>query len=787
MARRRIWAEVAAATAAIAPLQEGLAALNPSWDAIGRVYLSLAETRRDPLRPFALLATYTGRLTAAGKPQHFPLARALKDQASQGQRESLARITHGLSAAARQAPFLRELLDSQRIFQPQALTVAMAYRFLQEVPQLEAAGLVVRVPDWWSSNRPPRPQVDVKIGDDQAKGQGLGSILDFNVQVSLGGQPLTPDEWATLKAAAEGLVFLRGQWVEADPRQLEQVLSVWRHTEALAAREGMTFAQAMRLFVADRPKLPAAGAAESAPAVSAAATRQWSRVSAGRWLTEVLAALRRPDGSAPPPLGPRFLATLRPYQQAGVAWLWRLKTLGLGGCLADDMGLGKTVQILAYLSAIKHEGGGIGPHLIVAPATLVGNWMKEAAKLAPALRLYPAHPSLTPATQLRDGPGDLDAIDVVVTSYGALQRYPWVLATKWHVVVLDEAQAIKNPDTRQTLATKALTSRQRLALTGTPVENRPLDLWSLFDFVNPGLLGSAAEFQSHVRDEADAGRGYARLSRVVKPYILRRLKTDPAVAPDLPGKTEVEVACALTPSQAAVYERIVADLRRDLPAAEGMRRKGLVLTALLKLKQVCGHPSLATGHGDYAPAGSGKLLRALELAGEIADRQEKLLVFTQFREMTQVLDRDLHRLFRRPGCVLHGETPVRERQELVDRFQTGQGPPYFVLSVKAGGTGLTLTAASHVIHFDRWWNPAVEDQATDRAHRIGQRRTVLVHKLTCAGTVEARIAALLTGKRALARDLLDGTGDGLGPLTELTDEELLDLVALDITEATCDA
>jgi non-specific serine/threonine protein kinase len=378
----------------------------------------------------------------------------------------------------------------------------------------------------------------------------------------------------------------------------------------------------------------------------------------------------------------------------------------------------------------------------------------------------------------------------VITTYGSLARLPWLAETRWRLLILDEAQAIKNPTAQQTRTVKAIDAGTRLALTGTPVENRLGDLWSLFDFLNPGLLGSARDFAALTRGLGNGGPGYGPLRRLVRPYVLRRLKTDAGVAADLPDKTELRAYCGLSPRQAALYEHAVENLASALRAADGMRRRGVILAALVRLKQICNHPAHWQGSGPWTPGDSGKLARLDELCEPIALRREKVLVFTQFREATAPLAAHLAARFGRPGVVLHGDTPVAERSRLVERFQSEDDLPFFVLSVKAGGTGLNLTAAAHVVHFDRWWNPAVEDQATDRAFRIGQRRNVLVHKFVCRGTVEERIDAIIEGKRALSRELgLDAAGGGAGEalLTEMGDRELLELVSLDIARAFGDA
>jgi SNF2 family DNA or RNA helicase len=369
-----------------------------------------------------------------------------------------------------------------------------------------------------------------------------------------------------------------------------------------------------------------------------------------------------------------------------------------------------------------------------------------------------------------------------MTTYGLLTRLRSLRQIDWRLVVLDEAQAIKNPAARQTAAIKELRAQSRIALTGTPIENRLGDLWSLFSFICPGLLGSAAEFARTVnRLNGDQGRHFAPLRNLTSPYILRRLKTDKRIISDLPEKTEVGAWCVLSKAQAALYQQSVEELAEKLRIVTGIQRRGLVLAFLMRFKQICNHPSHWLGDGAFDPAESGKFERLRELGEEIASRQEKALVFTQFKEMTGPLATHLERIFGRPGLIQHGATPVKERQYLVERFQQDAGPPFFVLSLKAGGTGLNLTAASHVMHFDRWWNPAVENQATDRAFRIGQKKNVLVHKFVCRGTIEERISCLLEEKKSLAAELLEGSGESL--LTEMPDDELLRFVALDLKSA----
>jgi non-specific serine/threonine protein kinase len=644
------------------------------------------------------------------------------------------------------------------------------------VPEIEAAGIVVRIPDWWRPRQPPRPQVQVRVGT-RGSGLGLDAMLDFAVELALDGEPLSEEDLQALAAAPSGLVRLRGRWIELDRDKLDAVLAHWRAVQRGKAGAGLSFAEGMRLLAG------AAGLGQDAAAPPEAAA-DWSRIVAGDWLRQALNDRRGAAEQADP--RPELKADLRPYQVDGVRWLLQLHRLGLGGCLADDMGLGKTIQVLSLLVLLKRAGEA-GPHLLVAPTTLLANWQAEAGRFAPGLRLLVAHPSAMPVNELAAlDRAALAGVDLVVTSYGMVPRLPWLEAAGFTLVVADEAQAIKNPGARQTRAVKAVPGRIRLALTGMPVENRLGDLWSIFDFCCPGLLGTATSFGRFAKRLAEDGdAGFAPLRNLVRPYLLRRLKSDKAVIADLPDKTELKAWCSLTRTQAALYLEGVTALEERLGSLEGIERRGLVLAFLMRCKQICNHPSQWLGDGAFAPADSGKFARLVELADEIAARQDKLLVFTQFKEMTGPLAELLARPFGRPGLVLHGGTPAKARKSLVDAFQDERGPPFLVLSLKAGGSGLNLTAASHVVHFDRWWNPAVENQATDRAYRIGQKRNVLVHKLICRGTVEEKIDALIEAKLGLSGEVVEGGGEVL--LTEMSDDALLRLVRLDLRAAEAEA
>ncbi len=776
---RGLWADLGEAFAAEhsrskLALPDFLKRLNPAWNVVGRVYFNLAENPKDEQAPFAFLATYTHRLSIHGKAQHLPLGHALRQYSSSANKDKLLSLLLPVQRAAGHCPWLREMVDSGEIFHPLRWSPQEAFQLLGDVTLLEHAGIMIRMPARWRAGRPVRPQVAATVGAQAPSSLGTDALLDFHMEATLDGQTLTRAELKQLLAGASGLALIRGQWVEVDRERLARMMDRFQRVERLAAEGGLSFAEAVGML---------AGAALGKGAAATPDDPDWSRVVAGPWLADTLRALRSPDGLAKVSPGRELKGTLRPYQEVGVRWLNLLSRLGLGACLADDMGLGKTIQVLSLLLVLRRtQRDSARPSILVAPASLLANWAAEIERFAPTLKAMIAHTSAMTGNQLKSAEtARLDGIDLVITSYGSLLRVPWFTATQWRLAVLDEAQAIKNPHARQTLAAKRLAARARIALTGTPIENRLGDLWSIFDFINPGLLGSAKTFTNYTKGLAGKPNPYGPLRELVRPYILRRLKTDRSVVADLPDKTEVKAFCQLTRGQAALYQQAVEALAEQLDDAEGIKRRGLVLAFLMRFKQICNHPSQWLGDGAWAENDSGKWTRLRELGEVIAAKQEKVLVFTQFREITAPLAAFLGGVFGRPGLVLHGETGIKRRRALVMQFQEDESVPFFILSLKAGGSGLNLTAASHVIHFDRWWNPAVENQATDRAFRIGQAKNVLVHKFICRGTVEERIDELIESKKQLSQELLEG-GAELN-LTEMKDEDLIRLVALDFNAA----
>jgi non-specific serine/threonine protein kinase len=751
-----------------------LKGMNAAWNVVGRVHFNLAENRKDAGAPFAFLATYTHKLSAQGRAQHLPLGQALREYAGAENKERLLSLLLPVQRAAESCPWLKVMVGAGEIFHPLRWSPREAFQLLGDVPVLERAGVVVRMPASWKSGRPPRPRATATLGGRPPTGLGQAALLDFRMEVSLGGEPLDAHEVKRILEGSDGLALVRGQWVEVDRDRLRGMMDRFGQAERLAAQGGITFAEAMRML---------AGAGVGDDDGAADLDAEWSGVVAGRWLAETLKALRSPEGMASVDPGAGLHGTLRPYQDVGVRWLHLVSQLGLGACLADDMGLGKTIQVLSLLLVHRRGAGARMPSLLVAPASLLANWAAEIERFAPDLTALVVHPSAMTGAEIRTlDRRRLAGVDLVITSYGSLLRIPWIGDATWHFAILDEAQAIKSPQAKQTRAAKKLRATARIALTGTPVENRLGDLWSIFDFLNPGLLGSAKQFARYAKGLAEKNHNpYGPLRELVRPYILRRLKTDRRVIADLPAKTELKAFCHLSRKQAALYQQAVDELADQLLDVEGIRRKGVVLSFLTRFKQICNHPSHWLGDGEWSEPDSGKWARLRELCEVIAAKQEKVLVFTQFREVTDPLASYLAGVFGRPGLVLHGQTAVRRRKDLVRTFQEDESIPFFVLSLKAGGSGLNLTAASHVVHFDRWWNPAVENQATDRAFRIGQTRNVLVHKFVCRGTVEEKIDDLIESKRGLTQALLEEGGEL--SLSELGDEEILRLVRLDLAAA----
>ncbi len=693
-----------------------------------------------------------------------------------------AQLVEELGRAA-EAYLLVERVLSQAEPAGMLLSAIEAHAFLRHWgPQLAERGFGVFLPDWVARRDrelglqllvhphedPDDPNVRMPSGGggtgsrpfELGSGRfGLDSLLDFDWQVAVGDLRMTREEFIRLAEQDQPLVRYQGRWLQMD------IDAMQRAALFMASKPAgrMTLADAIRTtFTASKSDtgLPVVG------------------ITGTSWIEELLEQIPATRMQASlQPVG--FQGLLRPYQLRGLDWLAFLDRLGIGACLADDMGLGKTIQLIALLLQEREKpSSSLGPTLLFAPTSVVGNWVREVERFAPSLRVLVHH-----GPQRLEGEALAEAAnrhDLVITSYALSHRdLEDLRRVVWHRLALDEAQKIKNPSAASTLAIRSLSAPHRVALTGTPIENHLSELWSIMEILNPGLLGSAGEFRERfaVPIERLADRDRAGLLRkLIQPFVLRRVKTDPQIVGDLPEKMEMRVFCNLTAEQAGVYQRITDEMLGQIDSATGIRRRGLILAALTRLKQICDHPALLTKETTGLDGRSGKCERLVEMLEEVLEEGDAALVFTQYREMGHLLEKILAERLKVETLFLHGGVPARHRDAMVARFQcpTG-GPKIFILSLRAGGLGLNLTAANHVFHFDRWWNPAVEQQATDRAHRIGQTRKVQVHKYVCLGTMEERIDRMLAEKMVLA-DQIVGTGDEW--LTNLSTEELRKTLAL---------
>lgn len=713
-----------------------------------RIFFHLVESGNENF-PFAFLATYSTK-NEEGIIRHVPLQYALTEY--KHDRDKLLGLLSCLNQAAEVSGLIGEFVENGEMFHPLQLTSEEAYRILKAIPDIEAAGIVCRIPNWWRKHTA-GVSMSVKLGEEKPSLLGLETILTMKPSLVVDGVPLTKKEIQRLLSETEGLAFLKGKWVEVDHARLERLLQ-----EMEGYQGEISLLDALRMGIG-------ASTDKEAPDVGPV-------ISNGKWLSAILTKLRTPQNIRKDAVPKSFRATLRPYQENGFTWLNYMQKLGFGACLADDMGLGKTVQVLAFLEKLR-MGNKDARVLLIVPASLIGNWQKEAAKFAPKMPVHILHGKA--AKDLGEELLEEKAF-LTVTTYGMVPRITQLEAIHWDCLILDEAQAIKNPMTKQTKQIKKLVSTTKIAMTGTPIENDLTNLWSLFDFLNKGLLGSSVEFREYCKGLSEHPEGYAKLKNMISPFMLRRVKTDKSIISDLPDKLEQIDYVDISKKQKVLYRKYVSELSSKLEGLEGMEKRGLVLASLTKLKQICNHPDQYLGQDTYAEKDSGKFEMLRSICETVYEKRERVLVFTQFKEIAEYLDDFLADIFHARGYVLHGGTKVARRGEIVEAFQGEAYVPYIVLSVKAGGTGLNLTNANHVIHFDRWWNPAVENQATDRAYRIGQTKNVMVHKLVCRGTIEEKIHELIESKLELSQNVVGAGGENW--ITELNNDELMNIFRL---------
>jgi len=728
---------------------------NPNINVVGRVFFHLVENKEEHF-PFAFMATYSTKPVKSKRAVHTPLKNALAE--FEGDEKKLLSLISTVINAAEKSTFISELLESGELFSPLKFTVEEAYTFLKEIIIYEEAGIMCRVPDWWRK-KSNSIQISVAVGEKEPSKVGLDAIMDFLPSLNIGNEEITEQELKEFLDMTEGLVQYKGKWVEINKKKLEAVLQAFDKAKNLTKDEALSLGDAMRLEL-NMNKLLDISTDEIDVSVSN-----------GQWFRMMKKTLLHPAAINKVSTVPSFHATLRAYQESGYNWLNQMSLFGFGACLADDMGLGKTVQMIAFLEYRRVHNG--GQALLILPASLIGNWQGEIEKFAPEMCYQILHKSdlkNSETLQIRDGKF------LYITTYGMAVRLEALKSRQWDILILDEAQAIKNPGTKQTKAIKAIPAKMRIAMTGTPIENRLSDLWSLFDFLNQGLLGTTKEFTNFTKGLADNTMGYAKLRKMIQPFMLRRLKTDKSIIADLPDKLEMNAYTTLSKKQIALYKQLIEQISKKLEEVEGIERKGLVLSSIMKFKQICNHPDQYLGREEYKPEYSGKFEQLREICETIFEKRERVIIFTQFREMTEPISDFLSGIFSKKGFVLHGGTPVKRRNEMVEQFNGEHYVPYMVLSLKAGGVGLNLTAANHVIHFDRWWNPAVENQATDRAFRIGQIKNVMVHKFVTKGTIEEKIDAIIEEKQKLSGDILSAGGEQW--ITEYNNEELMKIFAL---------
>lgn len=716
-----------------------------------RIFFHLVENENDDSGfPFAFLATYATK-EGKGKVRHVPLEYALTEYKED--REKLLMLLSCLNKVAEVSPLIGEFVENGEMFHPLRLTAEEAYSLLKDIPAIEEAGIMCRVPNWWK-RRASSVNMAVSMGEDKPSMLGFDTLISLQPRLEVNGMPLSREDINNLLSQTNGLAMIKGKWVEVDHKRLEQLLNQMEEQQV-----------EITLFHALKMGLPSGKQSEEADV--------GPKITNGKWLAQLLQKLRKPSSLKSAVLPKSFHATLRPYQKNGYTWLNYMDKIGFGACLADDMGLGKTVQVLAYLEKMRTADKNASV-LLVVPASLLGNWQKEAAKFAPDMKVHILHGR---GAKVLEEECRAHTAFLTVTTYGMATRIAGLKEKEWSCIILDEAQAIKNPLTKQTKEIKKLKGKMRIAMTGTPIENELANLWSLFDFLNKGLLGTSGEFGEFCKGLKSNPDGYAKLKAMVAPFMLRRLKTDKKVISDLPDKVEMKDYVGLSAKQIVLYRKYVEDLSHKLTDMDGMERRGLILASLTRLKQICNHPDQYLGQQVYAEEDSGKFEMLKDICETIYEKRERVIVFTQFKEITEQLSSYLAGIFHKKGFVLHGGTPVTQRNHIVEEFQGENYVPYIVLSVRAGGTGLNLTKASHVIHFDRWWNPAVENQATDRAYRIGQKSNVMVHKLVSNGTIEEKIDAMLESKKELAENVIGSGGENW--ITEMSNDELMSMLRLE--------
>ena len=721
-----------------------------------RVFFHLVDNN-EPEYPFAFLATYATTYSeeseaAKHKIRHLPLSYALQEFKTD--HKKLLTLLSCLNKAAEVSPLLSSFIDSGEMFHPLRLKADEAYEILKAIPLLENDGIQCRIPNWWR-RRGSSLRIGIKFQQKSPSMVGFNTLLSMVPELSVDGVALNEDEVQRILQKSDGLALIKGKWIEVDKKRLQGLLDKMK-----GYKHDVTLMEAMK--------------------IEAGTESDELSFSNEDFVSGMVAKLKNVNTITKPAIPNTVKATLRPYQVSGYAWLNMMSELGLGACLADDMGLGKTLQMLTFLEAFRLralEQKRTPRILLIVPASLIGNWENEIKRFTPKMPFTILHGR---KPQLLEQELQTQGTFLNITTYKMAARLAALQAINWDAVILDEAQAIKNAETKQAREIKKITAKLRIAMTGTPVENNLSNLWSLFDFLDKGLLGTVSEFAEFSRSINETPQGYKKLRNIVSPFILRRLKTDKSIISDLPDKIEQIDYVSLSKRQVVLYRRKVEDVTKLMQSSSDMKdrfkRGGIILSSIMQLKQICNHPDQYTAQKDYEPSDSGKFEMLKAICETIYEKREKVLVFTQFREIINYLAEYMEGIFHAKGLIIHGGIKPDKRTEIVNAFnEEGSRNPFMILSLKAGGVGLNLTGANHVIHFDRWWNPAIENQATDRSFRIGQRKNVFVHKFVTKGTIEDRINDILEGKKSLADSIVNKDARWI---TEMSDDEILSMIRL---------
>ncbi len=719
-----------------------------------RVFFHLVDND-DPEYPFAFLATYSTNYE--DRIRHLPLSYALQEFKTN--HKKLLTLLSCLNKATVASPLLGSFVDSGEMFHPLKLKKDEAYEVLRAIPNLEGSGIQCRIPNWWR-RRGTSVRIAVKFKQKSKSIVGFNTLLSMTPELSVDGVALSQSEVEQILRESDGLALIKGKWIEVNKKRLQSLLdrmNGYNHEVTLM------------------------------DAIKMEATDDELSFSNEDFISSMLGKLTNVNSITKPTIPESVTATLRPYQVSGYAWLNTMSELGLGACLADDMGLGKTLQVLTFLENFRLKAANNRKRvLLIVPASLLGNWEKEAARFTPDMPINILHGRRTNVLEreLKQTKGNTF---LTITTYKMATKLIGLQAINWDVLILDEAQAIKNADAKQTKEIKKITAKLRIAMTGTPIENNLTNLWSLFDFLDKGLLGSASEFEEFSRSINENPQGYQKLRNIISPFILRRLKTDKNIISDLPEKIEQIDYVSLSKRQVVLYKDEVEKAKKAMQESgesnetnNTLKRNEMILRSIMRLKQICNHPDQYLGEGAYKASDSGKFELLKTICETIHEKREKVIVFTQFKEIIKYMKEYMEEIFHAKGLVIHGGIAPEKRTEIVDKFNNDMTHnPFMILSLKTGGVGLNLVGANHVIHFDRWWNPAVESQATDRAYRIGQTKNIFVHKFVTKGTIEDRINDILESKKSLADSIINSSSSSEAKwIIDMSNEEILSMMRL---------